>query len=93
MASGGHDESHDNLDLTEVNAEIEKLDLSSESEQTDSLIWEECKADLEYDDIAEESNLNNFEGFEPITSTPIKSAHSSTAPTTPTRSKVKKSPS
>ena len=89
MASGGHDESHDNLDLTEINAEIEKLDLSSESEQTDSLIWEECKADLEYDDIAEESNLNNFEGFEPITSTPIKSAHSSTAPT---RSKVKESP-
>ena len=89
MASGGHDESHDNLDLTEINAEIEKLDLSSESEQTDSLIWEECKADLEYDDIAEESNLNDFEGFEPITSTPIKSAHSSTAPT---RSKVKESP-
>ena len=89
MASGGHDKSHDSLDLSEIYAEIEKLDKSSESEQTDSLTWEECQAELAYEDIAKESSINDFPGFEPLTSTPTKSAHSSTAPTKPTRSKEK----
>ena len=92
MASGGDDESH-HLDLSEINAELENLDKSSDSEHTDSLVWEECKADLVYEDIAKDSSiLNDFRGFEPLTSTPTKSAHSSTAPTKPTRSKVKESP-
>ena len=91
MASGEDDESYD-LDLSEINAELENLDKSSESEPTDSLIWEECKAELEYEDIAKESIIKDFRGFEPLPSTPTKSAHSSTAPTKPTRSKVKKSP-
>ena len=92
MASGGDDESH-HLDLSEINAELENLDKSSDSEHTDSLVWEECKADLEYKDIAKTSSLlNDFQGFEPLTSTPTKSAHSSTAPTKSTRSKVKESP-
>jgi len=91
MASGGDDDSYD-LDLSEINAELENLDKSSESEPTDSLIWEECKAEFEYEDIEKKSSiLNDFRGFKPLTSTP-KSAHSNTAPTKPTRSKVKKSP-
>ena len=91
MASGEDDELYE-LDLSEINAELENLDRSSESEPTDSLVWEECKAELEYEDIAKESIIKDFRGFEPLTSTPTKSAHSSTAPTKPTRSKVKKSP-
>ena len=92
MATGGGDKSNDTLDLSEINAELENLDTSSESEPTDSLVWENCKADVEYEHIAKETSKNDFPGFEAVTSTPIKSAHSSTAPTTPTRSKSKKSP-
>ena len=91
MASGEGDELYE-LDLSEINAELENLDRSSESEPADSLVWEECKAELAYEDIANESIKKDFSGFKPSTSTPTKSAHSSTAPTKPTRSKVKKSP-
>ena len=38
----------------------------------DSLIWEECQADLAYDNIAKESSIHDFLGFEPLTSTPAK---------------------
>ena len=69
MATSGHDKSHDSLDLSEIDAELEDLDRSSESEPTDSLIWEECQADLTYEYIAKKLNINDFSGFEPLTST------------------------
>ena len=89
MATGGHDKSHESLDLSGIEAELESLDKSSESEPTDSLIWENCQAELAYEHIAEETSKRDFIGFEQLTSTPIKSAHSRTAPT---QSKSKKSP-
>ena len=69
MASGEDDELYE-LNLSEINAELENLDRSSESEPTDSLVWEECKAELEYEDIAKESIIKDFRRFEPSTSTP-----------------------
>ena len=92
MATGGHDKSYDSLDLSEINAELENLDRSSESETTDSLVWENSKAELAYECIEKETNKHDFLGFEQLTSTPIKSAHSTTAPTTPTRSKSRENP-
>ena len=53
MASGGRDESENNLDLSEIMAEIGDLETSTESEYKDcSLTWEVTKADQEYEDIA-----------------------------------------
>ena len=63
MASGGGDEPENNLDLSEVTAEIRDLDTSTESDYKDSvayepeskdssLAWELTKADLEYEQIA-----------------------------------------
>ena len=79
MATGGHVKSYDSLDLSEINAELENLDKPSGSELADSLVWEESQADLAYDNIAKESSINDFSGFKALTSTPTKSAHSSTA--------------
>ena len=92
MATGGHDKSHESLDLSGIEAELENLDRSSESEPTDSLIWENCQAELAYEHIAKETSKHDFLGFEQLTSTPIIRTHSTTAPTTPTRSKSKKKP-
>ena len=98
MASGGGDEPENNLDLSEVIAEIRDLDTSTESDYKDSvayepeskdssLAWELTKADLEYEQIATEAEANPFIGFGPQTSTPTKRANSYTY-----RTKPKKSP-
>ena len=63
MATGGQDKSHESLDLSEINAELENLDRSSESEPTDSLIWENCQAELAYEHIAKETSEHDFLGF------------------------------
>ena len=75
------------------------MDKSSGSDLTDSLVWEECQADLAYDNIAKESGIHNFLGFEPLTSTPTKTQPASdikyqSAPSSPAPSgrKSKKSP-
>ena len=72
MAVGGHNTSDDSLDLSELNAEIEKLGKSSESDIEDSLAWENSQADLAFDSIAKEEDKKEFLGF-PLTSTPTKS--------------------
>ena len=64
MATGGGDKSNDTLDLSEINAELENLDTSSESEPTDSLVWENSQADLAYENMAKETSKNDFSGFE-----------------------------
>ena len=77
MATGGYNTSDDDLDLSEVNAEIKKLDKSSGSDITDSLDWENSQADLAYDGIAKESDRHDFLGFPTLTSTPIKTKSAS----------------
>merc|ERR1711874_127302 len=79
-------------DLSEINAELEKLNRSCESILTDNLDWEDSQAELAYEYIAKETSEHDFLGFGQLTSTPIKSAYSTTALTTPTRSKLKKNP-
>merc|ERR1711874_810933 len=70
----------------------EKLNRSCESILTDNLDWEDSQAELAYDYITKETSEHDFLGFGKLTSTPIKSTYSTTAPTTPTRSKFKKNP-
>ena len=69
MATGGYNTSDDSLDLSEINAEIQKLEKSSDSDIADSLAWENSQPDLAYDSIAKEEDKKEFLGF-PLTSTP-----------------------
>ena len=87
MATGEDDKLNNNLDLSEVNAELEDLNRSCESILSDNLVWEDSQAELAYENIAKETRKYDFTGFKQVTSTPIKSAHSYTVPT-----KSKKSP-
>ena len=92
MATGGRSgsSSDDGLDLKEIESELAALDESSELDDTkESLVWEEHKAQVEYERIeAETSGELEFSGFlTPSTSpTKLKSAINLTqsAPTSPT---------
>ena len=92
MATGGRSgsSSDDGLDLKEIESEIAALDESNELDDTkESLVWEEHKAQVEYERIeAETSGELEFSGFlTPSTSpTKLKSAINLTqsAPTSPT---------
>ena len=81
MATGEDDKLNNNLDLSEINAELEDLNRSCESILSDNLVWEDSQAELAYENIAKETRKYDFTGFERVTSTPIKSAHSYTVPT------------
>ena len=86
MATGGKD---DGLDLSELESELHALDEDDLDTTNDSLLWEEHKAQFEYEQIeAETSGELEFSGFlTPSTSpTKLKSAINLTqsAPTSPT---------
>ena len=81
MATGEDDKLNNNLDLSEINAELEDLNRSCESILSDNLVWEDSQAELAYENIAKETRKYDFTGFKQVTSTPIKSAHSYTVPT------------
>ena len=64
MATGGHDKSHESLDLSGINAELENLNRSCESILTDNLVWEDSQAELAYEHIAKETSKHDFQGLD-----------------------------
>ena len=105
MATGGRSDnnSQEGLDLTEIESELAALDESSELDDTkESLVWEEHKAQEEYERIeAETSGEFDFSGFHTPNTSPTRfssrtylaafqseSNLTRSAPTSPTASHV-----